>query len=76
MSFLSALHQFHFHCHFFFSNEEDEQIFRLRVIIENNVIDTWYLFRACIVRLTELQRSCQQIVASFALFLRESTKRL
>ena len=26
---------------FCFSNEEDEQIFRLRVIMENNVIDTW-----------------------------------
>ena len=52
---------------FYFSNEEDEQILWLRLIMKNNV--------ACVIaftsieRLTELQRSCQQMVVSVFVFL-------
>ena len=75
-SYFCALRAY-FLCHFYvinlipsvifhFSNEEDEQILRLRVVIKNNVkyveALTW---TEC---LTDLQRFCQQMVVFFCFF--------
>ena len=60
-------------CIFRFSNEEEKQILRLRLIMKNNVRYVEAL--KCIERLKELQRSSQQIIASFFSFFCVPTRR-
>ena len=62
----------YFLCHFYlpyikrFSNEEDEQIPRQHLIMKYDIRHVAAL--TCMKRLIELQRFCQQLLASFFLF--------
>ena len=83
-SYFCALRAY-FLCHFYvinlipsvifhFSNEEDEQILRLRVVIKNNVKYVEAL--TCTECLTDLPRFCQQMVVFFCFFFLFSLSQL
>ena len=63
VSFLPVLHQLYLQCS---SNEENENVIRLRLAIKNNV--RYVTAHTYIERLMKLQRSCQQMVTSVFFF--------